>query len=371
MIHIIGIPIGAFAASGSKLEPAPKGATELHMIDPLADRRWEEFVGQHADASPFHRRGWLQALQRTYGYQPFVLTSAAPGEALKDGMPFCRISSWITGSRAVSLPFTDHCEPLVTGETERLRFMTWLDAEREQQGWQYVELRPLQGLQSAVPGWRPHHSYCFHELDLSPRLEQIFCGMHRDCIQRKVRRAEREGLSYEVGRSTEQLEAFYSLLLITRKRLRMLPQPRSWFHNLLECMGSSLQIRVARKDGRPVASLLTLRHRRSVIYKYGASDSRVHNLGGMPFLFWKLIEESKAEGREAIDFGRSDLENEGLIRFKDKFNAHQHNLVYYRSPGSEKRKKEARHSKTLGRLVSKLPDGLPEIAGRVLYRHMG
>jgi lipid II:glycine glycyltransferase (peptidoglycan interpeptide bridge formation enzyme) len=186
-----------------------------------------------------------------------------------------------------------------------------------------------------------------------------------------VRRAERERITCEVGRSLDLLDAFYRLLLITRKRLRILPQPRSWFRNLLDCMGENLQIRVARKDGRPIASILTLKYRRSVIYKYGCSDEKAHNLGGMPFLFWKLITESKAEGAETLDFGRSDLENEGLIRFKSEFGACQRNLSYYRSPVGEKQSTRARHSKTAGRIVSALPDGISCAAGRILYRHIG
>jgi hypothetical protein len=26
---------------------------------------------------------------------------------------FCRVRSWLTGRRSISLPFSDHCEPLV------------------------------------------------------------------------------------------------------------------------------------------------------------------------------------------------------------------------------------------------------------------
>jgi CelD/BcsL family acetyltransferase involved in cellulose biosynthesis len=371
MIQIPDAPTGGFAATGSKRARTENTEADVHVINPLADKRWDALIAQHPQASPFHQPGWLQALQRTYGYEPFVLTSAAPGEELENGMAFCRISSWITGSRAVSLPFADHCEPLVSSEAERVGLMAWLQAERARQKWKYVELRPLRLFQDPVSGWSPHYSYCFHELDLGPSLEKLFCGMHRDCIRRKVRRAERERVTYEVGRSPELLDAFYRLLLITRKRLRILPQPRSWFRNLLECMGENLQIRVARKDGRPIASILTLKHRRSVIYKYGCSDEKVHNLGGVPFLFWKLITESKAEAAETLDFGRSDLENEGLIRFKTEFNAHRHNLAYYRSPGSENQVAQARHSKTFGRVVSMLPDGIPCAAGRILYRHMG
>jgi hypothetical protein len=371
MIQRSGAPTGGFAATGSKRAPTADTEADVHVINPLADQRWDALIAQHPQASPFHRPGWLQALQRTYGYEPFVLTSAAPGEEMKNGMAFCRISSWITGSRAVSLPFADHCEPLVSSEAERVRFMAWLQAERTSQRWKYVEVRPLRLFQDSIPGWSPHHSYCFHELDLGPSLEKLFCGMHRDCIRRKIRRAEREGVTYEVGRSPELLDAFYRLLLITRKRLRILPQPRNWFRNLLECMGENLQIRVARKDGRPIASILTLKHRRLVIYKYGCSDEKAHNLGGVPFLFWKLIAESKVEAAETLDFGRSDLENEGLIRFKSEFNAPQRVLTYYRSPGSEKQMAQARHSKTAGRVVSMLPDGISCAAGRMLYRHMG
>jgi hypothetical protein len=371
MIQISSAPTGGFAATGSKRARTAGAEVDVHVIDPLTDQRWDALIAQHPQASAFHQTAWLQALQRTYGYEPFVLTRAAPGEEMKDGMAFCRISSWVTGTRAVSLPFADHCEPLVTGDAERLRFMAWLQAERTRQRWKYVELRPVGMFHNPIPGWRPHHSYCIHELELGPSLEKLFCGTHRDCIRRKVRRAEREGITYEVGRSLELLDAFYRLLLITRKRLRILPQPRIWFRNLLECMGENLEIRVARKEGYPIASILTLKHRRSVIYKYGCSDEKVHNLGGMPFLFWRLIAESKAEAAETLDFGRSDLENEGLIRFKSEFGGRQRNLTYYRSPGSEKQVTEARHSKPVGKVVSMLPDGISCVAGRMLYRHMG
>ena len=44
----------------------------------LSDSRWDELVSRHPRASVFHERGWLEALVRTYGYEPFVLTSTPP-----------------------------------------------------------------------------------------------------------------------------------------------------------------------------------------------------------------------------------------------------------------------------------------------------
>jgi hypothetical protein len=344
----------------------------VHIIDPLSDRRWDELVNRHSRATAFHQRGWLEALARTYGYEPFVLTSAPADESLKDGIAVCRVSSWLTGTRLVSLPFADHCEPLLNDLGESLEFMNWLQTQADHERWRYIELRPLPQVCNSILGLRPSHSYCFHVLDIEPTLEQIFREFHKDSIQRKIRRAEKEGLSYNAGRSKQLLNEFYRLVLMTRRRHRLLPQPRAWFANLIECMGDKVEISVARKNNTPIAAMLTLRHRSSVIYKYGCSDGRFHNLGGMPFLFWRLIEESKASGVEKIDFGRSDLENEGLITFKDRFGTDKTLLKYYRYPSTKKEKLPmSRRAETVRQFLSLLPDAVCSQAGKLLYRHMG
>jgi hypothetical protein len=344
----------------------------LNIIDPLADARWDDLVDRHPSASPFHRRGWLEALKQTYGYKPFVLTSASPGESLADGIVACRITSWLTGTRLVSLPFADHCEPLFSDSGEKLLLLNRLADESKRQHCKYLEFRPLLASADLGKEFQPGESFYFHELDLRPGLEQLFKGLHKDSIQRKIRRAEKEQLSYEVGRSDEFIETFYNLMLITRRRHHLPPQPKNWFRNLAKNMGDALHIRVARKNGAAIAALLTLRHRSSIIYKYGCSDGAFHPLGGMPFLFWKLIEEGKATGAERIDFGRSEMENEGLVAFKDKFGATKRTLTYYRYPQTTKQAAHAWGDSGLARLVfSVLPDGVLSAAGRVLYRHIG
>jgi CelD/BcsL family acetyltransferase involved in cellulose biosynthesis len=344
----------------------------VYILDPLSDRRWDELVNRHSLASAFHERGWLETLTRTYGYEPLVITSAPAGRPLNDGVVLCRVSSWLTGVRLVSLPFADHCEPLLNESGDSLEFMNWLRTECDRRRWRYIELRPLSQVQDAAYGLKPSRSYCFHELDIRVKLEEIFHAFHKNSIQRKIRRAEKEGLLYEAGHSKQLLDEFYRLVLMTRRRHRLLPQPRAWFKNLIECMGDKIQIRVARKDGTPISAMLTLRHRSCVIYKYGCSDERFHNLGGMPFLFWRLIEESKASGAEKIDFGRSDLENEGLMTFKDKFGATRKLLTYYRYPYTEKGEMTmSRGAEAARQFLSLLPDEVCSQAGRLLYRHMG
>lgn len=344
----------------------------VHLLNPLSDTRWDALVARHPRATAFHQRGWLEALARTYGYEPFVLTSAASGEPLKDGVVLCRISSWLTGTRLVSLPFADHCDPLWNDSNEAQTFSKWLREENDRNHWKYVELRPLTAAENGGDSFRPSRSYWYHELDLTPSFENLFGHLHYNSFRRKIRRAGREHITYEVGNTDRLLEEFYRLQLLTRRRHQLLPQPRTWFNNLAECMGKNMEIRVARKNGISVAAMLSLRHGSNVVFKYGCSDATAHSLGGMPFLFWKLIEESKNSGAEKIDFGRSDTDQEGLILFKDRLGTHKKLLTYYRYANSQ-----AAHLATMSDSLavhafsSVMPDSVLSVAGRLLYRHIG
>ena len=344
----------------------------LYTLDPMLDGRWDDLVASHPRASVFHHTGWLKALAGTYGYRPIVLTSAPPGERLSDGIAFCEVRSWITGSRLVSLPFADHCEPLLNEGGDSLELIEWLRNECGQQHWKYIEVRPLSWENHAGSPLVASQSYWLHTLDLTPPLDQIFCNLDKSCIQRRIRRAEREHLSYEKGCSDGLVADFYRLLMITRRRHQLLPQPRAWFRNLVACMDSNVEIRLARKGSIPIAAILTLKHRSTAVFKYGCSDERFHHLAGMPLLFWNLIEESKQGGAEQIDFGRTDLENDGLIRFKDQFGTARRRITYFRYPQSTRETDVATsYLPGVRALFSVLPDALSSRAGRLLYRHMG
>ena len=65
-------------------------------------------------------------------------------------------------------------------------------------------------------------------LDLARPLARIFDGFDASNTRRAVRRAEREGLTYECGRSEPLVSQFFDLLRLTRRRHAVPPQPRAW-----------------------------------------------------------------------------------------------------------------------------------------------
>jgi lipid II:glycine glycyltransferase (peptidoglycan interpeptide bridge formation enzyme) len=235
--------------------------------------------------------------------------------------------------------------------------------------WSSFELRP----RSAAPSNLARGaSYCLHTLDLARPAQQIFGGFHHSSTQRAIRRAEREDLSYEAGTSERLLSSFYGLLRLTRRRHGLPPQPFAWFRNLAACLRDALAIHVASKDGLPIAGILTLSFKKTMVYKYGGSDAGQHRLGGVPFLFWRAIQEAKARGIEELDLGRSDLDQPGLIAFKDHLGATRSTLTYYNYP--ERRTTAARAgplARAARRVVGHLPDAALDLTGRLLYRHLG
>ena len=360
----------------SEIGGAEVSTKAVYQVHPLRDPRWAELVGNHTGSSVFHTVQWLEALQRTYGYEPTAYTTSPPGTTLENGVVFCRVTSWLTGRRLVSLPFSDHCEPLMaTAEDEQL-FASTIEQALHREKLRYAEIRATGGdLFATSRVSRSTRAYCFHRLDLRPDLTTLFRNCHKSSTQRKILRAEREGLTCEIGRSESLLNAFWVLLLMTRRRHRIPPQPQDWFRNLIACFGEALQIRVAFKDKRPVAAILTLRHKDTIVYKYGCSDARCNTLGGTQLLFWKAIQDARRDGLHVFDLGRTECDNAGLITFKDRLGSARSLLTYARfslSPPSDMFGTNA--AKWAGRIakgmVPYLPDRILEMIGSALYRHV-
>jgi CelD/BcsL family acetyltransferase involved in cellulose biosynthesis len=346
--------------------------TAIYSLDPLLDPRWAGLVENHPGASTFHTPGWLEALRRTYGYEPVVYTTAPPGTELTNGLVLCRVRSLVTGRRLVSLPFSDHCEPLTERPEDLASLLQFLDSKRTEEGWKYVEIRPRTCGEAAPLGMTPAMTYSIHTIDLGPGLGQIFRRFHKNSTQRKIRRADREGLTCEEGRGEALLEKFYPLLLRTRRRQQLPPHPRAWFRNLSECLGDRVKIRIASKDGKPIAGILTLSRRDVMIYKYGCSDETYHNLGGMHLLLWTAIQEAKKTGCREFDLGRSDSDNPGLIAFKDRWGATRSQLTYFRNPAPFAPVAATALARRLVKLCcAHAPDRLLIAVGDILYKHIG
>jgi hypothetical protein len=349
---------------------------KCYQVDPIQDPRWATFTGQHPRASIFHSGAWLTALNHTYGYQPIVFTTSPPDKELENGVAFCRVNSWLTGNRLVSLPFSDHCE-LLCDSIEQLDFLlSHLLSEFKAKKWKYLELRPVNAgfdRSDDSGGFAPTECFFLHALDLRGDQGELFQNLDKDSVQRRVRRAEHANLDEKCGVSESLLKDFYRLLIITRRRHRIPPPPYAWFQNLTRLLGGALKIRLAYQKKSPIAAILTLRFRDVVYYKYGCSDVRFNQFGAMPWLLWNAISTAKSGGATEFDMGRTHANDAGLLAFKNHWVPHPKQFVYWRFPkgGYFPPSTEGWKLRLAGLAFSNMPAGILESAGKMLYRHFG
>ncbi len=81
-------------------------------VNPTSDKRWEILISQKK-SSIFHTPEWMSVIAETYNLEPCAAIVVDT-----DGNPLAGISYFvinsIRGSKVVSMPFSDHCDPIVS-----------------------------------------------------------------------------------------------------------------------------------------------------------------------------------------------------------------------------------------------------------------
>jgi len=94
--------------------------------------------------------------------------------------------------------------------------------------WQYGEVRPLRLEPGVATMFGQSNQYLWHAVDLRPGIDDIHRNLHSS-VRRRIRRAEREALTYEQGNSERLLGQFYKLVWRPGGENIYLPNPSSGF----------------------------------------------------------------------------------------------------------------------------------------------
>jgi len=331
----------------------------------VEDQRWRAHVERRPEATPFHDPAWARLLGDCYGFEPFVLAvERVPHGELAAGVPMLAVSSLRRRRRWVALPFTDALSPLGDAD-DTAGLIAAVAVAQARAGAASTEIR------AAVDGGVQHVRGIVHTLELGPDAEAVRRTFHRSQVQRGIARAEREGVSVRRATArTDLLDTFYALHLATRRRLGVPIQPRRFFSLLWERVLATGrgELLIAEADGRPLAAAVFLRRGGRIVYKFGASDPSSWNLRPNHAVFWEAIRAGCETGAAELDFGRTDLGNEGLRAFKAGWGAIERPLVYTyigTAPAGE----SGRGQRALGTVIRHAPPAVCRVLGERLYRY--
>jgi len=285
-------------------------------------------------------------------------------------LPMMEVRSTLTGTRGVGLPFSDVVP--ILGHTSRASLDELSDviiAEGKRRSWKYAELRA--GL--AVPAFAHTAEFVEHVLPLDRSIDALKAGL-RSSTRRNIGRASRDAVTTTISASESAVETYYGLHCETRRRHGLPPQPIRFFRSLHTCL--------IRENGgivilgfhgtTAVAGAVFLNFGRSAVYKYGASLPEHHSVHANSLVMWEAITWYHARGYSTLSFGRTGLDETGLLHYKDGWAGEREPVQYSRWPArAAKSTSPLKLAPAIKRIASRLPMGLLKVAGDLLYQHMG
>jgi Acetyltransferase (GNAT) domain len=340
------------------------------IIDPSEIKNWDELILNFPDYSFFHSSSWSNVMRDTYNYTPSYFVIIENG-ILKAAVPLMIVNSSLTGNRAVSLPFSDYCEPLLQKEVNFGHILEGIKNICIGKKLKYLELRGGKNFLNEVE--RSSFDYN-HTLDLTVGKEALFKNLSSS-TKRNIKKAVRESVSVEISNSVSALEDFYKMNCVTRKKHGLPPQPKRFFKNLYKhvILKNEGFIALGKYNGTSIGSALYLHIGKKALYKFGASYMEFQTLRANNLIMWEVIKYYASNGYGSFSFGRTEPENDGLRRFKLGFGTHEEELHIYKYDFTErdflplKTKTTGLHNK----IFNKTPLPILKIFGLIFYRHFG
>lgn len=354
--------------------PSTVSTGAVRMVNPLEDSSWDETLPKGHFTSVFHTQAWCRVLVDAYQYRP-CYAQLDDHQGRKNLWPVMEIRSALTGCRGVGLPFTDVVEPLLPDPGRSDDLLEALRSEGQSRGWRFLEIRSAK---QSLRACQPSAQFVRHELSLTGDESERFSRLHTG-VRRNVRKAEGEHVQVHFDQDKKAMAHFCRLHDLTRRRHGRPPQPRRFFqlvqqHILEQNLGF---VALAECQNRMIAANVYLHFRGGAIYKYGASDPAYQNLRGSHLVMWAAMGRLADQGCTSLCLGRTDLNQGGLIRFKNGWGATSETLRYFRFPlhGKNPARPVENEDKNKGRLrlaiMQHLPLPILRLAGRILYRHVG
>jgi CelD/BcsL family acetyltransferase involved in cellulose biosynthesis len=336
----------------------------IHLLDPCSSDEWMAFISAHPHADIFHHPAWMRVLRATYGFR-FFAVCLNDGTGIRAGMPFADVRSCLTGNRWVSLPFSDHCRPLLPADDPSAAeaLMGYLHRSR---GVATPTIAIHWGVETGPQGFR-RDDFVSHTLRLDRDEASILKSNHH---RRAVLYAQRNSVTVRECTTWTEYETFYRLQVRTRRRHGVPVQPKALYRGLWDLVVTAGLgfVLVAYKDGIPLAGALFMSFNSSLCYKYGASDARYRSLQGGSAVMWTAIQKAIAAGIRSFDFGRSERTDEGLCRFKRHWGATERPLPYTIMTKTAARFGASKLSPVVARLIQRSPEFVCTLTGQ-LYRH--
>ncbi|MFD1950603.1 FemAB family XrtA/PEP-CTERM system-associated protein [Sphingomonas arantia] len=291
--------------------PAVTGLSVRNVITDAAQvARCDDYARQHADGTPFHLSAWNLAVCAGCKQTPHLL-AVYRAETLVGILPLTEVHSALFGRALAATGFAVAGGILADDDTAAQTLADAAVALAARSSCPSVELRG---------GWLPA---AWH------RDDTTYVGFTRPiaaddaaellAIPRKqraeVRRALGNDMTVTTGRDAAERADHHSVYAASVHNLGTPVFPAKLFGSVLDRFGDDADILTVRHEGRPIASVLSLYHRGTVMPYWGGGTTEARSMRANDLMYYALMGHARARGCTRFDFGRSKV-GTGAAAFK-------------------------------------------------------
>ena len=271
----------------------------------------------------FTSRRWLEVIAKTYGFEFYQVY-----DTVSDNSVFFTLLNDLKGKRLVSLPFCDYIDTLTISRASFKRIVN----EIRKAFPNLPIILKTNYLQQELLGKNVRNAY-YHTIKVSDY--RSIQRNYTPAFRRGVNKALKNGVKINYNQTYAGLQDFFRLYAKLRlTKFNSLPQPFSFFKNIFEVFiknDSGFLLNATYKE-KVIASIVVLKHKNTLFYKFGASDIDFLNHRPNNLVFDALIRFAAENGYSEINLGLSGASNQykGLVRFKEAMGGAKHVINYYR-----------------------------------------
>jgi lipid II:glycine glycyltransferase (peptidoglycan interpeptide bridge formation enzyme) len=142
------------------------------------------------------------------------------------------------------------------------------------------------------------------ELDLGAEEDALFAALDKD-TRWSVRQAEKRGVSVRDASGDDDLRALYDLYAETGQRAGFITRTWDYYRRMWGTLvaAAHAKVRLAEKEGKPVAGALTWRCGERDVYQSAATNDAGRTAYAAYALLWRCIIEARKGGARRFDFG--------------------------------------------------------------------
>lgn len=333
----------------------------------------------------FNSSEWSEVLKKSYGLEVRVINPSkldrpqkfenrsqksevsfqsltpSPLHVVEGGIPFA-----IKKNKYISLPFSDYVNLLDSKNendciiTELLKKIPNIE----------IEIRAKyegNGFETKLVGHK-------HSLNLFSSENEIFKSFKKTQVQQPIQKSIRDGLKAEIKNDYESINEFYKLHLLTRKKLGVPIQPKKFFYYLwYEIISKGMgYVVLVRLNEKVISSGIFIGFNKILTYKFSSSHPGHLKYRPNNLMLWSGIQEAKKRGYELFDFGRTDLDTDGLRKFKLGWGTIEEPLFYSYYPKVPKGSKfKFIKDKIVSPIIRNSPKLVCRWSGELLYKYFG